>query len=39
VTLSLSSGMSPDKADTITIDPTMTDRIWRDFACYRASGR
>jgi hypothetical protein len=39
VTLSLSFGMSPDQADTITIDPTMIDRIWRDFAFYRASGR
>jgi hypothetical protein len=37
VTLSFSSGISPDEADTITIDPKVIDQICQDFVSYRAS--
>jgi S1-C subfamily serine protease len=36
VTLALSSEQTPEKADTLTIDPKVIDRIWQDFAPYRA---
>jgi hypothetical protein len=39
VTLSLYSEKAPEKADTVTIDPKMIDRIWQDFAPLRESGR
>ncbi len=39
VTLTLASEQTPDKADTLTIDPNVIDRIWRDFAPYRVPGR
>jgi hypothetical protein len=38
VTLSLYSEKAPEKADTLTIDPKVIERIWQDFAPYRAAG-
>ena len=38
VTLSLYSEKSPDKADTLTIEAKLIERLWQDFAPYRASG-
>jgi hypothetical protein len=39
VALALSSEEAPEKAETITIDATVIDRIWQDFAPHRAAGR
>jgi S1-C subfamily serine protease len=36
VKLVLSSEKEPEKQDTRTVDPQMIDRIWQDFAPYRA---
>ena len=37
VTLSLYSEKAPDKADTLVVDPKVVDRIWQDFAPWRAA--
>jgi hypothetical protein len=37
VTLSLYSEKAPDKADTLVVDPKVIDRIWQDFAPWRAA--
>jgi hypothetical protein len=39
VTLSLFSEKAPERADIVTIDPRVLDRIWQDFAPLRESGR
>ncbi|MGE0461866.1 MAG: serine protease [Vicinamibacterales bacterium] len=39
VTLSLYSGRGPEKPDTLVVDPKVIDRIWQDFAPYRAGAR
>ena len=39
VTLSLYAETAPENADTLTIDPTLINRIRQDFAVDRASGR
>jgi S1-C subfamily serine protease len=39
VTLSLYSEKTPEKADTLTIDPKLIEQIWQDYAPYRSSGR
>ena len=39
VTLTLSSEQAPEKAETLTIAPTVIDRIWQDFAPYRAASQ
>jgi S1-C subfamily serine protease len=36
VTLSLYSEAQPEKGDTVTVMPAVIDRIWQDFASYRA---
>lgn len=37
VTLSLASEKSPGRADTVTIPANVVDRLWQDFAPYRAA--
>ena len=39
VTLSLYSEAQPERADTLTPTRTVLDKIWNDFAPYRATGR
>jgi hypothetical protein len=39
VTLSLYSERAPDKADTLVVDPKVIDRLWQDFAPWRAAAR
>jgi S1-C subfamily serine protease len=39
VTLSLYSEAQPERADTLTPTRTILDKIWNDFAPYRATGR
>ncbi|HVG84333.1 MAG TPA: serine protease [Vicinamibacterales bacterium] len=39
VTLSMYSEKAPEKADVLTIDAKAIERIWQDFASYRASAR
>jgi S1-C subfamily serine protease len=39
VTLSMYSEKAPEKADVLTIDAKVIERIWQDFAPYRASAR
>jgi hypothetical protein len=39
VTLSMYSEKAPEKADVLTIDAKVIERIWQDFASYRASAR
>ncbi|HUR33282.1 MAG TPA: S1C family serine protease [Vicinamibacterales bacterium] len=36
VTLRLSSEKAPGKDDTRTVDPKIVERVWQDFAAYRA---
>jgi hypothetical protein len=37
VTLSIYSEAQPENADTLTLTRTTIDRLWQDFAPYRAS--
>lgn len=37
VTLSLYSEKAPDKADSLVVDPTVIERVWADFAPWRAA--
>jgi hypothetical protein len=39
VTLSLYSEKAPDKADALIVDPKLIERIWQDFAPWRAAAR
>ena len=39
VTLSFYSEARPDKADVLTVDRPIVERIWQDFAPYRAEGK
>jgi S1-C subfamily serine protease len=39
VTLSLYSEGEPERPDTLTLTRTVIDRLWTDFAAYRATGR
>jgi S1-C subfamily serine protease len=38
VSLELFSEKSPDRPDTIAIDPKVVERLWQDFAPFRVSG-
>ena len=38
VKLVLYSEKEPDKADTRIVDPGLVQRVWQDFASYRAPG-
>jgi S1-C subfamily serine protease len=39
VTLSLYSEAQPERAQTVTVSRTTIDRIWQDFAAWRAAGQ
>jgi hypothetical protein len=38
VSLVLHSEKSPERGDTLAIDPKVIDRVWQDFAAYRTPG-
>jgi hypothetical protein len=33
------SEKSPDKAETLAVDPKVIERVWQDFAPYRATAK